>query len=223
MRVKCKKVRHNLYRIPIAWRSTGYGRDSVYTDEMRVLEIDNVGFFHYSPKGEPERTESFYRSILMSRQYGFIVIEAESFHEAIAHFYENWKGSNVGGGTEEQKAIWITRGLDDGYGEPIMQLPKCSMTCWETGDDWQPQRLVCGGGKCSSYCINPMPNDECQECLPSCGMHSGDFDCEGCPATQNIYLEKTYQNPNPQYPLQEIEVYNGLSFRCVVSKIVDYE
>jgi len=223
MRFKCKKVRQNLYRIPIAWRSTHSGHFGRGCLNERALCVDNVGFFYYAAKGEPNHHDFYYRYFLMCRQFGHIIIEAESFHEALTKFYKEWYGATVGGDDEESKAVWITR--TGGYGDPILQLPKCSMTCWECDDNWDGIRLVCGGVKCHQDCIYDQGGDCCGS-HPECGMSNDDFDCDDCPATKDIYpspiMKKTYSNPNPPYPLVEIDVVNGLIFQCVVSPVGEY-
>jgi hypothetical protein len=190
---------------------------------MKPLECDNVGFLYYPSVGEEDHPKEWYRRFLMCRQYGYITVEAESFTEAILNFYKEYPGASVGGPLEEQKAVWIVR--SGGYGDPILKLPKCALTCWECDDDWIGYRIVCGRIKCHQDCIYDQGGEECHG-HPQCGMDYGDFDCEGCPASQELYPDpiekKTYRNPNPVYNLEEITSVNGLPFRCVTSPVEEY-
>ncbi len=106
----------SLFKIPV-WER--YIETSHIRSTVVCLHIDAVGVFIYCGADTPSLTTDFIRRHLVGKRSFYAFIEAPSIGNAISQFYKDWEGAQIGGETDEAKALWINTE------KSIIQLPAC--------------------------------------------------------------------------------------------------
>lgn len=185
--MKSKPLVGSLFRISAIKRKTIIGNPA-HADNLTVMVVDNVGIF-VAYNSDIEVTPE---DVRRHQRIGFevyCIIQAENVSEAIAKFYAEQIGANVGGPGEEYKALRIDRD------KPIVELPFCE----KIG--------VTKNGKFT--CGEPMGEDKLYDtCIIDRSIGS-EID-EDCPM-DNLYDDHDEETPT------EVEV-NGLKFKVILLK-----
>ena len=121
---------NKVFRIPIKERFTSVGETAITFGPSKYTVVDGVGLLVYYDNEENVNPE-FIRKHLIGRRDNFAYIVANSPGEAIGMFLYNFEGAQIGGESEDKKAIWINRE------KSILEMPYCPLM-------HKNDRFVCG-------------------------------------------------------------------------------
>lgn len=123
---------NKVFRIPVKERFTSVGKTATTFGRCKYTAVDGRGLLVYFDN-ESDVNPEFIRKHLIGRRDNFVNIVAKSPGEAIGVFLYSFEGAQIGGDSEDEKAMWINRE------KAILELPYCSLM-HKNSDE----KLTCG-------------------------------------------------------------------------------